>query len=246
MHPSVAIMIASHNRATELERTLSAIALLEPAPQELLITLDGCTDNSLEIVQQIAPQAKIIINQVGQGSISSRDQMLRSSQCDYVLSLDDDSYPKQRNCIDIVVRLFEQFPQAAVLHFPQHTDERPDSLNEKHFGEAYQTGSYANSGACYRRSVYLALPGFCSLFFHAYEEPDYALQCVAANWEVWYTPDLLIRHHYSGIGRNEMNVHQRHARNEIWSIWLRCPWFCGSSVWIQNSFTSSLCSFSRN
>jgi GT2 family glycosyltransferase len=56
-----------------------------------------------------------------------------------------------------------------------------------------------------------------------YEEPDYALQCVAAGYEVLFSPAITIRHHYSGHGRDEIRVHHRHARNELWSTLIRCP-----------------------
>jgi hypothetical protein len=32
-----------------------------------------------------------------------------------------------------------------------------------------------------------------------------------------------IRHHYSGLARNEMRTHHRHARNEWLSTVMRCP-----------------------
>jgi len=85
------------------------------------------------------------------------------------------------------------------------------------------TRSFANSGAVLRRSVYLQLPGFEPKFFHMYEEPDYALQCVAAGYEVLFTPLITIRHHYSGAARSEMRNHHRHSRNECWSTMMRCP-----------------------
>jgi GT2 family glycosyltransferase len=56
-----------------------------------------------------------------------------------------------------------------------------------------------------------------------YEEPDYALQCVAAGYDVLFSPIVSIRHHYSGQVRSEMGSHYRHARNELWSTLMRCP-----------------------
>ena len=56
-----------------------------------------------------------------------------------------------------------------------------------------------------------------------YQEPDYALQCVAAGYHVLFSPVITIRHHYSGHGRDEICVHHRHARNEFWSTLMRCP-----------------------
>jgi GT2 family glycosyltransferase len=119
--------------------------------------------------------------------------------------------------------LFEQQPKLAVLHFPQRTDEYPETLSQTEFGPEHLTRSFANSGAVLRRSTYLQLPGFEPRFFHMYEEPDYALQCVAAGHDVLFSPVITIRHHYSGRVRSEMRNHHRHARNEFWSVLLRCP-----------------------
>jgi hypothetical protein len=84
-------------------------------------------------------------------------------------------------------------------------------------------GSFANSAAAIRRSVFSELGGYPDFFFHFYEEPDFALRCVAAGWQVWHESALLVRHHFSSAQRNEMRNHQRHARNEFWSVLLRCP-----------------------
>jgi GT2 family glycosyltransferase len=139
------------------------------------------------------------------------------------LALDDDSCPEHLDCIARIVPFFEQRPQLAVLHFPQRTDEYSETLAQTDFGSEHLTRSFANSGAVLRRSTYLQLPGFESRFFHMYEEPDYALQCVAAGYEVLFSPVITIRHHYSGETRDEIRIHHRHARNEFWSTIMRCP-----------------------
>jgi GT2 family glycosyltransferase len=69
----------------------------------------------------------------------------------------------------------------------------------------------------------MGLGGYPEIFFHAYEEPDFALRCVAGGWQVRNEPSLLVRHHFTGSQRNEIRTHQRHARNEFWSVLLRCP-----------------------
>jgi GT2 family glycosyltransferase len=149
--------------------------------------------------------------------------MMREARGDLVLALDDDSYPEQLDCIARFVPLFEQRPTLAVLLFPQRTDEYPETLMQTNFGSEHLTRSFANSGAVLRRSTYLQLPGFESRFFHMYEEPDYALQCVAAGYEVLFSPIMTIRHHYSSEGRSEVRNHHRLARNELWSTLMRCP-----------------------
>jgi GT2 family glycosyltransferase len=149
--------------------------------------------------------------------------MMRRAVGELVLSIDDDSYPEQKNCLTTISTLFKQRPKLAVAHFPQRTDEYPHTLTQKYFGEAQATRAFANSGACFRRSTYQQLAGFEPRFYHMYEEPDYALQCTAAGHEIYFTPVIIIRHHWSGQARNELRVHHQHARNELWSAALRCP-----------------------
>ena len=219
----VSIMITTKNRVDELRRTCRVLRELSPAPLEILITADGCTDGTIAFVQAEMPAARLFVNETGRGSIASRDHMIREARGDLVLSLDDDSYPQERACLAPIAALFEQRPEIAVLHFPQCTDEYPETLPRFDFGAPRLTRSFSSAGAVLRRATYLQLPGFEPAFFHAYEEPDYALQCVAAGQEIFYTPQVSIRHHYSGTARNENRTHHRHARNEFWSTLMRCP-----------------------
>jgi len=216
-------MITTKNRIAELRRTWRALQQLDPPPLEVLITTDGCTEEIVAAVKAELPEARLFVNQIGLGSVASRDRMMRAARGDLVLALDDDSYPEQLDCIGRIVPTFEQRSNLAVLHFPQRTDEYPETLAQTNFGPEQLTRTFPNSGAVLRRSTYLRLAGFESRFFHAYEEPDYALQCVAAGFDVLFSPVITIRHHYSGERRNEIRTHHRHARNEFWSTLMRCP-----------------------
>ena len=220
---TVSVMIATKNRAGDLHRTCRVLRQLNPPPLEVLITADGCTDATVEVAKCEVPDARLFINEVSKGSVASRDWMMRKARGDLVFALDDDSYPEEADCIARIVSFFEQNSRLAVLHFPQRSDEYRETLEKSELGSQRFTHSFANSGAVLRRSTYLHLPGFEPRFFHMYEEPDYALQCVAAGYEVLFSPVVTVRHHYSGQVRSEMRNHHRHARNEFWSVLLRCP-----------------------
>src|SRR5881392_4017382 len=204
---TISVMITTRNRSAELRRTCRVLRDLNQAPLEILITVDGCTDDTVEVLKSELPNAKLILNETGRGSVLSRDRMMHEARGDLVLALDDDSYPEQLDCIARIVPTFEQQPTLAVLHFPQRTDEYPETLAQTDFGPERLTRTFPNSGAVLRRSTYLRLAGFESRFFHAYEEPDYALQCVAAGFDVLFSPVITIRHHYSGERRNEIRIH---------------------------------------
>lgn len=269
------VMITTRNRVEDLKRTLVVLEKLDPSPLEILITADGCTDDTIQMLKAEMEKAesnkskfeigkvesrnettrqqddgtvsnaetlenrgqkaevrgqkvengtlRLFVNEVGMGSVASRDRMMREAHGDLVLALDDDSYPEQPECLAPITALFEQNHKLAISHFPQRTDEYPETLTQTDFGPPRLTRSFANSGAVLRRSIYLKLPGFEPKFFHMYEEPDYALQCVAAGYEVLFAPSVTIRHHYSGATRSEMRNHHRHSRNECWSTVMRCP-----------------------
>ena len=219
----VAICITTHNRREDLARTLREIARLNPPPAEIIVVADGCTDGTADFVAREYPATRLIVHERSLGSIPSRNEMAVACASEIFLSLDDDSHPIETDFIARVSRLFAENPVLAIASFPQRTDEFPDSLTQTDFGSSHFTGTYANSGAAIRRSVFTALGGYPDLFRHAYEEPDFALRCAAAGWQARHETSLTIRHHFTTAQRNEIRTHQRHARNELWSVALRCP-----------------------
>src|SRR5206468_5926839 len=125
-------MITTRNRAKALQRTCEIIAALEPPPVEVLITADGCADDTVNVIRKHAPHATIIINKNARGSIASRDVMMRQTRADLVFALDDDSYPEQMDCIALVSRFFERKPKLAVLHFPQRSRSEERRVGKEH------------------------------------------------------------------------------------------------------------------
>lgn len=216
-------MITTHNRLDDLKRTLHHVKNMSPPADGICVTCDGCTDGTAEWLRTAHPEVQVIVNQPGKGSVASRDHMIRESRSDLILSLDDDSYPIERDAIRRLKVWMQDHPMIAVTGFPQRSEEFPESLTEPVLPDLGYCATYANSGACYRRSVYEKVQGFYLDFFHAYEEPDYALQCISAGMGVYHTSIISIRHHYSPVARNEMRTHHRHARNELWSTLMRAP-----------------------
>jgi GT2 family glycosyltransferase len=219
----ISVMITTRNRASSLQRTLECIKTLDPQPFEILVTADACSDETIRSILSTNPEVVLIVNSEGQGSVASRHRMMQMAHGDLVLALDDDSYTEQKDCLAIIPAFFQQNPRLAVATFPQRTDEYPETLSQSDFGRIRAVRSFASSGACLRVEAYRSLDGFQEHFFHMYEEPDYALQCIANDWEVCFSPSVTIRHHWVGDARSELKNHHRHARNESWSALMRCP-----------------------
>ncbi|HET9367368.1 MAG TPA: glycosyltransferase family A protein [Candidatus Udaeobacter sp.] len=217
-------MITTRNRGEELRRTLSKLQQLRPQPNEILICADGCTDGTSEIVQSEFPNCTLIENETARGSVFSRDRLLRLAKSSIVLSLDDDSYPIDRDFFVQLESIFTEQANAAVISFPEirNRDEFAHPIKSP-LSAAHLISAYANCAAAMRRDVYLRSQGFPLFFEHMYEEPDFALQCYGLGYEVWFRPSPAIRHHVTPVQRNELRRHHLNARNELWSVLMRCP-----------------------
>lgn len=216
------VILTTRNRREELLRTCGVLEQLDPGPDEVLIFADGCRDGSAVEVRRRFPAFHVFEGE-GRGSIPARDFLIRRAIGDIILSFDDDSYPLRSDHIGVVRELFAMNPEIGILFFPQRTDEYPETLAKTEFGEAKLGAGFYNSAAAFRKNVYLEAGGFVTFFSHMGEEPDFAMCCIAQGKEVVFFPKLVVRHHFSAIGRNEIRNHHLHARNEMWSTWLRCP-----------------------
>lgn len=219
----LAITIATHNRIEELTRTCERVQTLDPPPDELWICADGCSDSTVDWVRAHLPHAQLIVHERAHHSIRSRDEMLRATTADIVVGLDDDSYPLDADFVSRVKARFLSWSRCAVLSFPQRTDEFPSTLTQHDFGPVLRAGSYVNAASAMRRSAYIELGGWPLFFEHMGDEPDFAVRCLAQGWEIFHDTSLAFRHHWSARMRSEIRNHHRHARNEQWSILLRCP-----------------------
>lgn len=219
-----AVMITTHNRLEDLKRTCYQLKKLDPSPDEWLFTADGCSDGTEEWLRTEFAEATVVVNSPGAGSVPSRDRMIRAANSDLILSLDDDSYPLEVNAIHVLKEFFRGHEDVALASLPQRTDEYPETHGQEDFGELRPVGSYSSCAACIRRRAYLETDGYAHCFGHMYEEPDFALQAMAAGWKILWLPEVIIRHHYSPVGRYELAIHHRHSRNEVWSVLMRCPW----------------------
>ncbi len=106
----ISVMITTRNRCADLERTLRVLRGMNPPPDELLVTADGCTDGTVAMVQREFPAARLQVHEESCGSVASRDTMLRAATGELVVSLDDDSYPVAADFFGRLPALFVEHP----------------------------------------------------------------------------------------------------------------------------------------
>lgn len=218
------VMIVTRNRCESLQRTLRHLEGMTPAPDEIIVCADACTDDTEPWVSENCPQVRLFSNPTPLGSVGSRERMLREATGDWVLSIDDDSYPISPDFFSKAADVIRHHPEAAVICFPELLDENvyADPSQTPSSRPRY-VAAYANCAGLMNLAFYRRQPGFPPFFTHMYEEPDYSLQCYAGGRAVWFEPSLPFRHHRTMTDRKWIGRHHSNARNELWSAWMRCP-----------------------
>ena len=223
----VSVVITTQDRLTDLRTCLDRLFSMCPMPAEVLVCADGCSDGTVEFLKQSSHGSlRYVVNNEGLGSVASRDNLIRGAASENILVLDDDSYPMQEDFFAKVKALFQEFPDAGVITFPEVLNDGRATISED--TEPVEVKSYPNCGALMSRSVYLSSSGFPAFFFHTHEEPDYACQCYGLGKIVVMYPQLQVRHHRSPENRNSLKADVLNARNECLSVIMRAPFLlCG-------------------
>lgn len=219
-----AVVIPSHNRCDDLLATCQQLQKLSPAPDEVFICLDGCTDGSKEMLTREFPNYSVIENVHQQGSVPSRDRAFRMAKSDLILTLDDDSYPIDPAFIEKIGVIVEGHLEAAAITFPEiRTDGRAANPSRSTESRGHYVRDFSDCAGIIVRRLYGRAAEYPVFFSHAYSEPDFCLQLYAAGYAVWFEPSLTIRHRFTAKERNMLTRHWLNARNELWSVVIRCP-----------------------
>lgn len=223
--PLVTFMIATRNRASELEKTLASCFDQDWPSVEVVVVDDASTDGTSDMVRARFPQAVLVRHETNKGSIASRNVVLRRAAGKYVVGLDDDSRFINRGDCRRVVERMEAEPDLGIISFQAVGPENPASLTPggRQRGE-WHCSSFAACGVAIRRSILAATGLLPEFFYHAYEEPDLCLRTWDVGFRVLQWNEIVVYHEFSGLNRNEQRTHRRHARNEACSTWMRAPW----------------------
>lgn len=111
----VTAVVLSWNSARYLGAALASLRReAERVPTEIVVVDNGSSDNSLEIVGRIAPEARIIRNAANRGVAAARNQGAEESRAEFVLFLDSDA-EMSPGSLDAMVRFLDAHPHVAVV-----------------------------------------------------------------------------------------------------------------------------------
>lgn len=225
MAEAITIVIPTHNRREILHATLLKLSPVA-AGVRVLVFCDACTDGSEEMVRTEFPWARLISSSEKLGHSVARSCAFASCDTEFILSIDDDSWPMDGDYACKVLKAFEKHPQAAFLAASVYDSTHPLGAAPAD-SEPYRVRNFVGCGFAVRTKVFAELGGFRSFFQYGGEELEIALRAHARGWQIVFLPELRIYHDRTPVNRDEYEMIRSGFGNNLASCMLNEPaWIC--------------------
>nr|WP_315152657.1 glycosyltransferase [uncultured Flavobacterium sp.] len=204
------IVIVSKNRKEELLKTLKIIGLLIDKFQvEVLVFLDGCTDDS-EVLMNELKWVSWFVSAKSIGASAARQRLYPFAKGELLIGLDDDAHPLTKDFVSKIEILFQENATVGVLAFEEvkgvfESDSAALEQSEK-IKKEFLCSEFIGCGFAIRKSAYLETNGF-PVWIDIYgEESCVAIEVLAKGFDILYTNQIKVNH--------RVNKEQRKLRKQ--------------------------------
>ncbi|HSD07364.1 glycosyltransferase family 2 protein [Flavobacterium sp.] len=205
------ILIVSKNRKQDLFKTLNILeSLIDKSEVEVLVFLDGCTDESESLKNEIDWIRWFVCDETI-GASAARHQIYPLANSEILIGLDDDAHPLSINFLDQIEDLFKIHPNVGILAFEEikgvfRSDE--EALNQAEtIKREYLTSEFIGCGFAVRKSVYSLTNGF-PVWIDIYgEESCLSIEVLSKGYDILYTNQIKINHR---VNKEQRKLNKQH------------------------------------
>jgi len=243
--PHIAVVIVNWNRR---DLTLEAIASVEAqncAPVSVILVDNGSNDGSADAAEQAFPKIKVIRNDRNLGFAGGNQQGIEAALAigaDYILFLNNDA-TADPGCLKSLTELLESRPKAAAAAPFIVYSSTPDKLwfgggevalwrlwvGHRHLREQFRRDEFLPRQSDYltgcalmaRASLLAELGGFDPGYILYSEDVDLSLRFRQAGWELWVTPEAVVRHQVSATSGGGMSPFKTYYRARSMAILMK-------------------------
>ncbi|MCP4216727.1 MAG: glycosyltransferase family 2 protein [bacterium] len=224
----VSVVMLSYNRCADVIEGVGELLSRDYTNLEILVVDNGSADDTTQVVKKTFPQPQVKLialeNNIG---IAAYNIGFNQAQGEYIVILDDDSFPGKR-AITRMVEEFEKNPELGVVAFDvRHYDEynKNESAEETHRENTtcrYQL-AFNGCGVGVRKSVIQEVGGYPEEFFLYWNEQDLSIRVLNAGYKIQWFTDIISYHKYSPTNRESLRGPFYYTRNLYWLIWKYFP-----------------------
>ncbi len=228
--PRVGVVVITHNRRAELDRTLSLLRELPERPPVVVVD-NGSSDGTAEAVRRDHPWVTLVESRRNLGAIGRNlgVQLLRTP---YVAFCDDDTW-WDPGSLTAAADALDAHPDVAVVTArivvePAGADDpivaelRDSPVRGRPGLPGPALGSFLAGASVVRRTAFIGAGGFHPRLWLGGEEELLAADLAAVGWELCYLPQATV-HHHASRARDTAKRLRDGVRNTLWFTWLRRP-----------------------
>ena len=221
--PLVSVCILSYNRKTDLAHTLETLQRDPYGRLELLVADNASQDGTPELLAEEFPEVRLFTHPQNIG-IDALNTAFRAATGEYVLVLDDDSWPEP-GTIERAVARFEARPDLGLITcdiLEPRTHKRWDlAYLPLHPGHGPQPWfCFLGCGFLIRTALLQKIGGYPEGFFLYANEAPVAAEVFLHDFEIEFLPDARVFHK---MPNRQSGFSQSHVfyglRNDLQTAW---------------------------
>lgn len=224
----ISVVVVTYNSARDIEGCLDSVR--DQAGQragETVVVDNGSSDGTPELIRERYPNVQLLVNDYNAGASAARNQGIRASHGDWVLTLDPDAQLK-KDFLDSFTRFMERYRNggtragvvaAKILFFDKRTvysmghvltflrrfyDVGMGLPDQGQFDRGIAVFGACSAAAFYKRRMLEDILGpagyFDERFFYMAEDVDLAWRARRGSWRVLSCPEAVAYHRGGGSG----------------------------------------------
>ena len=225
----VSVVVLTHDRVAELERSLRALERLPEQPP-LIVVDNGSRDGSAEFVAQRFPQVDVVRCARNLGA-AGRNAGVARVRTPYVAFCDDDTW-WAAGALRRAADLLDAHPRLAAIAArvlvgaQQHEDPTCARMAASPLDAEGLPGpaliGFMAGAVVMRTAAFREVGGYEARLFLGAEEALMGLDLAVRGWRICYAHEV-VTHHHPSPARDRGARRLMLARNRIWLAWLRLP-----------------------
>ena len=217
----ISAIVTAYERIEQTLATLRVIRSCTPPPDEVLVHVDANRRDCEQAICKAFPDVRVLVSKDQVGPGGGRNKLVDAAKFDLVASFDDDSYPIDSDYFARAAKLFEQFPEAAVICAAIYQVGEAIGLDER---SAEWTADFSGAACIYQRQAFLDAGGYVPLpVAYGMEEVDLAIRLHSRGGRVLTTRWLRVFHNTNLAHHADPRVTAGSIANLALLAYLRYP-----------------------
>lgn len=222
----ISAIVTAYERIEQTLATLRIVQSCTPPPDEILVHVDANRRDCERAIREEFPWVRVLRSDEQVGPGGGRNKLIEAAQFELVASFDDDSYPIDSDYFARAAKLFEQFPDVAVLCAALYHAGEAIGLDER---SAQWTADFSGGACIYRRQAFLNAGGYVPLpVAYGMEEVDLAIRVHSRGGRILTTRWLRVFHNTNLERHADPRVTAGSIANLALLTYLRYP----VSLWV--------------